>query len=175
MTKANGPLALVVMGVSGSGKSSIGKALAAAAGYDFVDADDLHTAANIAKMRGGTPLDDEDRWPWLAAVAGAMQERLTAGEGIVVACSALRRVYRDRLRGAGQGVRFVHLHGSEELIAARLARRGGHYFDPSLLASQFATLEAPDPASEKDVVVMDAAASFQTVVEGVTAALGLAG
>lgn len=175
MTKATEPLALVVMGVSGSGKSSVGRALAAASGYDFIDADDLHPAANVAKMRGGTPLTDEDRWPWLAAVAGAMEERLVAGHGIVVACSALRRIYRDRLRSAGPNVRFVHLQGSAELIGARLARRGGHFFDPSLLASQFATLEVPDPATEKDVLAVDAAAGFTTVVEGVMAALGLAG
>ena len=175
MTLANGPLALVVMGVSGSGKSSIGKALAAATGYDFVDADDLHPAANVAKMRGGTPLTDEDRWPWLAAVTAAMADRVRAGRGVVVACSALKRVYRDRLRQAGPGVRFVHLAGSEALIAARLGRRGGHFFDPKLLASQFATLEAPDPATEPDVLVVDAAATFTTVVANVAAALDLAG
>ena len=150
------PLALVVMGVSGSGKSSIGKAL-----------------ANVEKMRGGTPLTDEDRWPWLAAVARAMEERLTKGAGIVVACSALKRVYRDRLRSVGPSVRFVHLHGSEALIGARLVRRADHFFDPRLLASQFATLEVPDPASEPDVLIVDAAASFATVIATVTAALGI--
>ncbi|HET8984346.1 MAG TPA: gluconokinase, partial [Trueperaceae bacterium] len=87
------PLAIVVMGVSGSGKSSIGKAVASASHYEFVDADDLHPVSNVEKMRGGTPLTDEDRWPWLAAVARAMEERLAAGEGVVVACSALKRIY----------------------------------------------------------------------------------
>lgn len=175
MTKPTAPLALVVMGVSGSGKSSVGKALAAATGYDFVDADDLHPAANVAKMRGGTPLTDEDRWPWLAAVTGAIEERLARGDGIVIPCSALKRVYRDRLRGAGPGVRFVHLDGSEELIGSRLARRAGHFFDRRLLASQFATLEVPHPEVEPDVLSVDAAVSVATVVARVTAALGLPG
>lgn len=169
------PLAIVVMGVSGSGKSSIGKALASASHYEFVDADDLHPVSNVEKMRGGTPLTDEDRWPWLAAVARAMEERLAAGEGIVVACSALKRVYRDRLRSAGPAVRFVHLQGSEALIGSRLSRRSGHFFDPRLLASQFATLEVPDEASEPDVLVVDAAASFASLIASVTAALDLAG
>lgn len=170
MTPERGPQALVVMGVSGSGKSSVGRALAAALGYDFVDADDLHPPANVTKMRGGTPLDDDDRWPWLAAVADVMHEHLARDAGIVVACSALKRVYRDRLRSAGLGVRFVHLHGSEELMARRLSRRGDHFFDPRLLASQFATLEAPQPADEPDVLVVDAAASIATIVSDVTAA-----
>jgi len=166
------PVALVVMGVSGSGKSSVGRAVAAAFGYGFVDADDLHPPANVAKMRGGTPLDDDDRGPWLAAVATVLQEHLAEGKGIVVACSALKKVYRDRLRTAGQGVRFVHLHGSEELMAQRLARRGSHFFDPRLLASQFTTLEVPDPAREPDVLMVDAAASIATIIGAVTTALG---
>ena len=164
-------VALVVMGVSGSGKSSVGRAIAAATGYDFVDADDLHPPANVAKMRGGTPLEDDDRWPWLAAVANVMREHLDAGRGVVVACSALKRAYRDRLRSAGPGVRFVHLHGSEELMAKRLSRRNDHFFDPRLLASQFAALEAPDPSGEEGVLVVDAAASIATIVGDVAAAL----
>jgi len=158
------PYAIVVMGVSGCGKSSVGNALADRLGYDFVDADDLHPPENVAKMRGGTPLTDEDRWPWLAAVEAAMRERLMRGAGIVVACSALKRSYRDSLRSAGEAVRFVHLAGSQELIGARVARRRSHFFDPKLLASQFATLEAPDPADETDVTVLDAGAPFDSVV-----------
>ena len=158
------PYAIVVMGVSGCGKSSVGRALAERLGYDFVDADDLHPPENVAKMRGGTPLTDEDRWPWLAAVEGAMRERLERGAGIVMACSALKRSYRDRLRKAGESVRFVHLAASQEIIGARLARRGSHFFDPKLLASQFATLEAPDPTDETDVIVLDAGAPLDTVV-----------
>lgn len=169
-----GPLAIVVMGVSGSGKSSIGRALAAAANYDFVDADDLHPAANVAKMRGGTPLTDEDRWPWLEAVVEAMTQRLKADTGIVVACSALKLTYRDLLRSAGNGVRFVHLHGSEKLIGTRLARRSGHFFKPRLLASQFAALETPDPGVETDVTVVDAGAKRATLINTITKALGLA-
>ena len=166
------PHAIVVMGVSGCGKSSVGRAVAERLGYDFVDADDLHPQANVEKMRGGTPLTDEDRWPWLAAVVDAMSERLSRGAGVVMACSALKRSYRDRLRQAGRQVRFVHLSATEELIAARLARRRSHFFDPKLLASQFAALEAPEPSVETDVVVVDAGEPLEQVVELAASAFG---
>lgn len=135
-------LRIVVMGVSGCGKSSVGAALAVALVAQFRDADDLHPAANVEKMRAGEALTDADRWPWLDRVAGCLRDEAP----VVVACSALRRAYRDRLRdGAGGRVQFVHLSGSRALIAARMAGRVGHYMPPALLDSQFATLEPPGP------------------------------
>ncbi|MBU9698633.1 gluconokinase [Rhodobacteraceae bacterium HSP-20] len=131
---------IVIMGVSGCGKTSVGQALAARLGAAFVDADDLHPPANVEKMRAGVPLTDADRAPWLDRVAA----RLQADAPVVVACSALRRAYRDRLRaGAGGPVTFIHLSGDRTLIAARMAARKGHYMPPALLDSQFATLEPP--------------------------------
>ncbi|MWB97100.1 gluconokinase [Agromyces seonyuensis] len=131
---------IVVMGVSASGKSSMGIALAARLGVPFVDADDLHPRANVEKMAAGIPLDDEDRRPWLDLVG----QRLAAGGddgGVVIACSALKRAYRDRLRAAAPGTAFVHLTGTPDLLAERAQGRAGHFMPPSLLASQLATLE----------------------------------
>ncbi|MBW9110354.1 gluconokinase [Microbacterium ureisolvens] len=128
---------VVVMGVSASGKSSVGAELARLIGARFVDADDLHPAANVAKMAAGIPLEDEDRWPWLDAVAAT----ITDAERTVVACSALKRSYRDRLRDAAPGVVFVHLTGSPELLAARAGGREGHFMPPALLSSQLDTLQ----------------------------------
>lgn len=141
---------VVVMGVSGSGKSTVGSMLARRLGVDFVDADGLHPAANIAKMSTGRPLTDEDRGPWLDAVAA---ELAAAPAGAVVACSALRRRYRDRLRRGAGGVRFVHLTGSRELLAARMGARLDHFMPASLLDTQLATLEPLDPA--EDGIVLD--------------------
>ena len=133
-------LRLVIMGVSGCGKSSVGAALASRLGIAYRDGDDLHPASNVEKMRQGTSLTDADRWPWLDAVA----ERLAREAPVILGCSALKRVYRDRIRaGAGGPVTFLHLAGSRELIAARMAARRGHYMPTSLLDSQFATLEPP--------------------------------
>ncbi len=135
-------LRAVVMGVSGCGKSSVGEGLAARLGIAYRDGDDLHPPGNVARMRAGTPLTDADRWPWLDRVAGV----LAAQAPVIVGCSALRRAYRDRLRaGAGGEVRFVHLTGRRDLIAARMAARRGHYMPASLLDSQFAALEPPGP------------------------------
>jgi gluconokinase len=131
---------IVVMGVSGCGKSSFGAALGAALGLRYIDGDDLHPAANVAKMEAGTPLTDEDRAPWLDRVA----EVLAKEAPVIVGCSALKRRYRDRLRQAGD-VLFLHLAGSPELILARMKARAGHFMPPALLASQFAALEAPGP------------------------------
>lgn len=131
---------IVVMGVAGSGKSAVGAGLARALGFAFCDADGLHPAGNVAKMAAGTPLTDEDRWPWLDLVAA----ELATHPPLVMACSALRRAYRDRIRaGAGGDVLFIHLDGPREMIAARMARRKHHFMPPALLDSQLATLEPP--------------------------------
>lgn len=135
---------VVVMGVSTVGKSSVGKALAQTLGVPFLDGDDMHPQANIAKMTRGGELTDEDRAPWLARVALNLA-RVGSDGGVVIACSALRHRYRDRLREGAPTVRFVHLTGSEELLAERAAARSGHFMPPALLASQLRTLEPLDP------------------------------
>jgi gluconokinase len=134
---------LVIMGVSGCGKSTVAGLLAGRLGWDLAEGDDMHPAANIAKMSAGKPLDDADRWPWLARVAEWINTHATEGRPGVVTCSALKRSYRDVLRGPN--VVFVFLSGSRELIARRLAARHGHFMPPTLLDSQFAALEPPDP------------------------------
>jgi gluconokinase/shikimate kinase len=144
---------LVVMGVSGSGKSTIAKPLAQRLGWPFQEGDDLHPAANVAKMTAGIPLDDSDRAPWLAAIADWIAERLRAGGGGVVTSSALRRAYRDRLRAAGGGVTFVFLKGSKAVIAERVSQRHGHFMPPTLLDSQFDTLE--EPTADEHAIVVD--------------------
>ena len=138
------PLALVVMGTSGSGKSTFGAALAEALAAHFLDADDLHPPANRLKMEAGIPLDDADREPWLDAVAAWIAKRQAIGEASVVACSALRRRYRDRLRAGAPGVRFVYLEVPAEELARRMRTRH-HFMPPALLDSQLATLEPPTP------------------------------
>jgi gluconokinase len=132
---------VVVMGVSGSGKSTVGGALAARLGVAFLEGDDLHPAANIAKMRAGIPLDDADRLPWLHAVAAWIGERERAGEDAVVSCSALHRSYRDLLREGHPSVRFLQLTLDPARLADRVAERTGHFMPPSLLGSQLATME----------------------------------
>lgn len=129
------------MGVSGVGKSTVARLLAERLGVPWADADDLHPAANIAKMAAGIPLQDADRWPWLAAVGGWLRAGVATGTGGVVSCSALRRSYRDALRPHSPGVFFLHLTGARELLGERVGRRVGHFMPPALLASQFATLE----------------------------------
>ena len=141
---------VVLMGVSGSGKSTVGVALASRLGWPFIDADDLHPAANVDKMRAGIPLTDEDRAPWLDRVVDASRAANAQSGNVVVACSALRQRYRDRIAQAGD-VRFVHLTGRPDVIAARLAARRHRYMPASLLASQIATLEAPGDAIDVDV------------------------
>ena len=131
---------IVVMGVSGCGKSSVGQALAEALGARFIDGDDLHPEANKAKMAAGIPLNDEDRWPWLDLVAAALAEGNT-----VVACSALKRVYRERIGAGAPETQFVHLHGSRELLAQRMGARPNHFMPVSLLDSQLNTLELLGP------------------------------
>jgi len=151
-----------VMGVSGSGKSTIGALLAERLGWPFADADGFHPAANVAKMAAGQPLTDEDRWPWLDAIAAQIGASRTAAQPVVVACSALRRAYRERLRAGHSDLIFLHLAGAPEVIATRQAARQGHFMPPSLMASQFATLE--DPAAEADAVTVSVSASPHEVV-----------
>jgi gluconokinase len=136
---------LVVMGVSGSGKTTIAKGLAAAEGWSVLEGDTFHPAANVAKMAAGTPLTDADRWPWLHAIAAAIDADRAHGTSAVVACSALRRAYRDVLIGDRPDVRLVYLKGSRTLIGKRMQARHGHFMPPSLLDSQFQTLEEPGP------------------------------
>lgn len=131
------------MGVSGSGKTTIGAMLAGRLNWPFADADDFHSPANVAKMAAGHPLTDADREPWLRAIGAWIDAQLTAGRCAVVTCSALKRRYRDELRRPQVG--FVYLHGTKELIAARLAARAGHFFRSDMLNSQLADLEEPTP------------------------------
>ncbi|MBT2475087.1 gluconokinase [Microbacterium sp. ISL-103] len=138
------------MGVSAAGKSTVGRLLATDLDVEFLDADDLHPASNRAKMSAGTPLTDDDRMPWLDRVSDELAAR--SASGAVIACSALRRVYRDRIRERVPGVVFVHLHGDDALLAERAAGRTDHFMPPSLLRSQLDTLEALD-ADEVAVVV----------------------
>ena len=144
------PIVLVVMGVSGTGKSTVAEMLAGRLGWDLEEGDDLHPAANVAKMTAGEPLTDDDRWPWLATISAWIQDHTSSDAPGIITCSALRRVYRDRLRGPG--VAFVHLDGSKEDISALLGKRTDHFMPSSLLDSQLATLE-PLQADERGVVI----------------------
>lgn len=139
------------MGVSGSGKTTIAEALASALGLHFIDGDSLHSPESVAKMRAAIPLQDDDRWPWLDRIGACLGDAQRWPQGVVVACSALKRTYRDRIRAAVPGLRFVFLDGSETLIAGRLAHRHAHYMPAALLASQLRTLEPPGD-DETDVL-----------------------
>lgn len=135
----------VVMGVAGAGKSVVGSALARALGVDFVEGDAYHPPENVARMAAGIPLTDDDRLGWLRALAARLAVAAASNEGLVMACSALKRAYRDLLRAGDPSVRFILLHGSSALIGERLTQRRGHYMPASLLDSQLATLEIPAP------------------------------
>lgn len=165
-----GPRALVVMGVCGAGKTEIGRRLAEALGWVFLDADDFHPPANVAKMRAGTPLTDADRWPWLDALAAALRDA-TAGRGdAVVACSALARRYRDRLGLPHPLIRLVHLDDATGVIRARMERRTGHFMPTTLLDGQLALLERPT-ADERPIVV-DVADEPDAIVRTILAMIG---
>lgn len=145
---------LVVMGVSGSGKTTLGRALADRTGWPFLDADDLHSPEAIDRMANGIPLTDTDRWPWLDRVAAWIAERHAAGEPGIVACSALKRAYRDRLRSAKHDLRLVYLRATRQEIADRLSHRTGHFFPPVLAWAQFNDLEEPGPDEDCITVPM---------------------
>jgi gluconokinase len=165
MTGQSGPI-LVVMGVSGSGKSTVGAAIAQRLRVPYADADDFHPPANIAKMSSGHPLDDHDRHPWLEAIG----EWLAAHpEGCVMSCSALKRKYRDQLRHHEHRVEFLYLAGSRDVIAQRQASRPGHFMPASLITSQFATLEPLEP--DERGVTIDVDRSIDDIVDGYVAAL----
>lgn len=145
-------MVVILMGVSGTGKTTVGQLLATSLGWAFVEADDFHPPANVAKMQGGTPLDDDDRRPWLAALRDRIDAACTRSESVVMACSALKQQYRDELgEGCPGTVRFVYLTGSEQIIRDRLEAREGHFMDPALLRSQFDALEPPADAVRVDV------------------------
>jgi gluconokinase len=146
------PVFVVVMGVSGSGKTTVGKGIAERLHWRFQEGDELHPRANVEKMSRGEPLTDEDRWPWLEAIGGWLDTRGDAGESAVLTCSALRRTYRDLLRSGRPGVRFCHVDVDADTLQERLKRRRGHYMPASLLASQLAILE-PLGEDEPGVVV----------------------
>lgn len=150
------PRALIVMGVSGSGKSTVGEALAHRLGWRCEDADDYHPKANVAKMSAGQPLTDDDRWPWLQAIAAEIDRVIAGGGSIVFGCSALKRAYRDVLVHGRDDVRIVFLDGSRELIGARMAARKNHFMPAGLLDSQFATLQRPGPDERPIVASIDA-------------------
>jgi gluconokinase len=165
------PVVLVLMGVSGCGKTTIAQVLAAQLHWAFEEGDSLHPQANVDKMAAGHPLDDADRAPWLAKVADWVDARLDAGACGVITCSALKRSYRDLIDRRGQGVEFVYLHGSRELIASRLNARHGHFMPPSLLDSQFATLE--EPAADEPAIRVEIGASPEIIAAHIIDALGL--
>jgi gluconokinase len=160
---------VIVAGVSGSGKSTVGALLAGRLGWRFADGDDFHPAANVAKMSVGVPLTDEDRWPWLRAIAAWMDERITADEPAVVTCSALRRAYRDVLLDGRPQARMVFLAPDREVLVRRLAARHGHFFPEELLGSQFTDLEPPQP--DEQVVTVVPAGDAQATADAIVAVL----
>jgi gluconokinase len=163
---------VVVAGVSGSGKSTVGALLAGRLGWPFTDGDLLHPDANIAKMARGEPLTDEDRMPWLQAIGASMDERIAAGQPAILACSALKRRYRDLLRAGRPAAKIAFLQIDQAVSARRLAGRHGHFFDPHLLASQFADLETPGP-DETAVLIVPVQDQPQATADEIVRRLGL--
>ncbi len=162
---------IVVMGVSGAGKSTTGEALARRLGWPFTEGDSFHPAANVEKMHAGIPLTDADRDPWLHALAAELAKAEARGQSSVMGCSSLKRAYRDILRSGAPRVRFLHVHGTREILADRLGHREGHFFPAKLLDSQLATLEMLGP--DEDGVVVDMALSVEAQVDAALRLLGL--
>ena len=158
---------VIVMGVAGAGKTTVGSRLAASLGCEFIDADDYHPPASVQKMRAGEPLGDDDRRPWLARLNGLLQDRAQRDAGVVLACSALKASYREALLRGLADARLVYLRGSKAVIAPRLAERGGHFMNPVLLDSQLATLEEP-----RDAIVVDVEDTPEALVGAIRAELG---
>jgi len=165
------PIVLVVMGVSGCGKSTVAALMAGELHWPFEEGDSLHPQANVDKMAAGHPLDDDDRWPWLEKVAEWVEECLDAGRSGIITCSALKRSYRDLINRRGSGIQFVYLAGSKELIASRLATRQGHFMPTSLLDSQFATLE--EPTADEPSIQVEVGPSVEFIVNEIRATLHL--
>ena len=161
---------VIIFGVSGAGKTTVGKLLARELGWRIVEADDFHPAANIEKMRNGRPLTDEDRWPWLDCLRKQIEQLLSAGENAVLACSALKRAYRDRLRVSDE-VKFVFLRGDHALVEKQLRSRHGHFMDAILLQSQFDDLEQPQP--DENVLTIELGRPPEEIVERIKAKLNL--
>ena len=159
---------VIVYGVSGAGKTTIGKLLARQLGWHFIEADDFHPAANVEKMRSGHPLSDEDRWPWLQRLREQIKRSLAAGENAVLACSALKRTYRDRLRVRSE-VQFVYLCGDFALVEKQLRSRRGHFMDQDLLQSQFDDLEKP--RSDENVLTVELGETPEEIVREIKAKL----
>ncbi|SCF05728.1 gluconate kinase, SKI family [Micromonospora coriariae] len=166
------PRHVVVMGVSGAGKTTVARGIRDVAGLTFAEADEFHSADNVARMRSGVPLDDEARWPWLRALADWMAARDAEGVSTVLACSALKRSYRDVLRQGPPSVDFVHLDGTAQVIRERMAQRAGHYMPASLLDSQLAILERFEP-DEPPGLVLDVSLSPEQLVSAAVERLGL--
>jgi len=161
----NRPMVVVIMGVSGSGKTTVGKLLAERLGWRYQEGDALHPPQNVAKMSSGTPLTDADRIPWLQRIAGRIDAWRTGGEAGVVTCSALKRAYRDIIIGDRADVGLVHLRGSRELIGRRMAARQGHFMPTALLDNQFATLQEPSP--DERAIVVDVGGTPAEIVDDI--------
>jgi carbohydrate kinase (thermoresistant glucokinase family) len=157
--------AIIVMGVSGVGKTTVAAVLAQRLGWEFIDGDAFHPASNVEKMRGGIPLTDDDRWPWFARLAGEIDRRRPVGQPLVIACSALKRVYRKALTGDHRDVCTVYLQGDRKLIMQRLSGRKGHYFPATLLDSQFAVLEEPHP--DEHALIFGADRGIEEIVDDI--------
>ncbi len=162
---------IIICGVSGAGKTTVGKLLAGELGWRFIEADDFHPAANIQKLRIGHPLTDEDRWPWLDCLRKQIEQLLAAGENAVLACSALKRAYRDRLRVSGE-VKFVFLRGDYALVEKQLRGRRGHFMNPELLRSQFDDVQ--EPRADERALTVGLGRTLQEIVEQIEVKLHLA-